>query len=225
MSGVFMPIFFILVAGGLFFTYVDPTYKSVQALIAENDRYDQALTKAKELQSARDGLLSRYNTFNDTDLERLQKMLPDQIDNVRLILDIESIAKQHGLTLDDFGFSGDSSESEGTTGATTQAGTPAPTQQVGAPAGFAPEASGVGGAGFSDGMVTSAAPGGPAPMYRSVGMTFTVEATYEEFISFMNDLERSLRIVDITSLSIDPSSDSGSTTYTYDIGINTYWLP
>jgi Tfp pilus assembly protein PilO len=66
-------------------------------LRAEEKTYDQALNQSRELQEIRDSLLSRYNTFSQQDIDRLKKLLPDHVDNVRLILDIDGIASKYNM--------------------------------------------------------------------------------------------------------------------------------
>lgn len=98
-------------AGGIFFFYTEPTYDSVKAAQGEIAQYDAALDKASELQKLKQSLLSRYNAFNPTDLDRLQKFLPDHVDNVRLILDLDSLAGRFGLGLQNVDVSGSSGQS------------------------------------------------------------------------------------------------------------------
>ena len=57
--------------------------------------------------------------------------------------------------------------------------------------------------------------------YEKVTITFTIVSSYQSFRNFLNDIERSLRIIDIRSLSFR-STDSGL--YEYSITIDTYWL-
>ncbi len=89
----------VVLAGGVFFWYTKPTYDSSQALRADIAQNDAALDKAAELQKLRQTLLSRFNTFNTADLDRLQKLLPDHVDNVRLILDLDKLAERQGIAL------------------------------------------------------------------------------------------------------------------------------
>ena len=92
-----LPILLIAVAVTLFFTYLDPTYARVSELRAEQATYDDALDRSKELIAVRDRLLDTYNNFSRDDLRRLERLLPDHVDSVRLIIDIDSIAAQYGL--------------------------------------------------------------------------------------------------------------------------------
>lgn len=89
----------VVLAGSIFFLYTKPTYDSSQEIRANIAQNDAALDKAAELQKLRQTLLSRFNTFDPTDLDRLQKLLPDHVDNVRLILDLDKLAERGGLAL------------------------------------------------------------------------------------------------------------------------------
>lgn len=100
----------IIAAAGIFFGYGNPTYRavtggselkeqSVRELKEEQSRYIDALNKTKEIEQARTGLLERYNRIPEEDRERIEKLLPDHIDSVRLIIDINNIAAQYGMSL------------------------------------------------------------------------------------------------------------------------------
>lgn len=98
------------VAGVIFFMYTRPTYDGVKVVKQEISQYDQALDKAAELQQLKQSLLSRYNAFNPTDVSRLHKLLPDHVDNVRLVLDLDNLAAQHGMALQNVVISNPGSE-------------------------------------------------------------------------------------------------------------------
>lgn len=89
----------VVLAGGIFFWYTKPAYDGIQEARAKIAQYDEALNKAAELQKLKQTLLSRFNTFNPTDLDHLQKLLPDHVDNVRLILDLDALAGHYGIAL------------------------------------------------------------------------------------------------------------------------------
>lgn len=104
MSKVLAPFLFFAISLGLFFTYIDPAYKGIQALQAQQMRLDQALTKAKEHREIREALAVQYMTISEKDRLRLLKLLPDSIDNVRLVIDIDTIASTYGLRVRNFTF-------------------------------------------------------------------------------------------------------------------------
>lgn len=103
MSRLIMPILLFIAAIGLFLVYTNPTYQDpstgIKGLSAQNKDFADALSKATELKKERDRLLSKRNTFTDENLARLKAMLPDNVDNIRLIIDINNVATRHGLSL------------------------------------------------------------------------------------------------------------------------------
>jgi Tfp pilus assembly protein PilO len=99
---MFKLIFSLLLVGsafGLFFGFVGPTYEAVQEKQAQVERYETALQKTREIQELKRTLLSRFNVFSGPNIDRLQKLLPDHVDNVRLVLDIDGIASRYGIRL------------------------------------------------------------------------------------------------------------------------------
>jgi Tfp pilus assembly protein PilO len=105
----FTPILFLIIAGAIFFWYINPAYLGLKTTLAKEAQLDSALTRSRELQGVRDQLLSRYNTFAPDDLTRLQKLVPDHVDNVRLILDLDSMASRYGMRVKDVVIEGDKS--------------------------------------------------------------------------------------------------------------------
>jgi Tfp pilus assembly protein PilO len=53
-------------------------------------------------------------------------------------------------------------------------------------------------------------------------VSFKVDSDYETFVSFLQDVEKSLRIVDVTDLTF--TAPDKSTNYDFGITIKTYWL-
>ena len=116
----------LVAAIGIFFLYTDPSYSQIQTLSAQNAQYDAALANATQLEQFKQTLLTRFNSFNPTDLKRLSTMLPDQVDNIRLILDLDNIAASHGMAMQNVNVSASASQSGNTTavGAITTAQQP-----------------------------------------------------------------------------------------------------
>ncbi|MDE2188768.1 MAG: hypothetical protein KGJ35_03525 [Patescibacteria group bacterium] len=179
----------IVLAIGIYFTYTSGQIDNLHKIQAVNDQYSAAITNAKKLISLRDSVLNQYNSISDLDKSRLDKIVPDNIDNVRLIIDISGIAARHGLTASGITTSADSKPNSSNTANSTP--------------------------GTRTGMSTSGAG------LSTVSVSFSVSTTYDNFISFLQDLERSLRILDITSITLS-ASDNG--VYTYGVTMNTYWL-
>jgi Tfp pilus assembly protein PilO len=185
-------IFLILVSIGVFFGYVSPTYsavtgnielkdQSIRELKEEEGRYIDALNKTKEIEQARTGLLEEFARMPENGRERLEKLLPDHIDSVRLIIDVNNISAQYGMALKNISLTE-----------------------------FEP----------SNAATASLSLGPATERFKSVGLKFSVEGAYDNFRSFLRDLEQSLRLVDIETISFSSREEL----YEYVISVLTYRL-
>jgi Tfp pilus assembly protein PilO len=103
MTSRILPIVLILVAIGLFFGYINPTYTgSVAALRKEIRSYDAALVAAEAYAKKEAELLAQQSAIPEEGRARIEAFLPDSVDNVQLILDLDSLAARSGLELSDF---------------------------------------------------------------------------------------------------------------------------
>jgi|SRR3989338_2211634 len=89
----------LIAAGGIFFFYTKPTYDGAGTVRGQISQYDAALQKAAELQQIKQALLAKFNALPETDKSRLKKLLPDHVDNVRLILDLDHMASRNQMAL------------------------------------------------------------------------------------------------------------------------------
>jgi Tfp pilus assembly protein PilO len=203
-----MPIILIGISVVVFFVLTNPIYTDIGSIKAQVASYDDALNNSKALAGARDVLTQKYNSINPDNLVKLQKLLPDNIDNIRLILEIEQIAVPYGMALKDVKYNATTSDTSGTSG------TSAPLGTVGIVQG--------GGTTQSDNK-----------SYGTWDLEFSTTGTYDNFLSFLKDLESNLRIVDISSIVFSSSgvdvsktatSSPSSESYDYSFKINTYWL-
>jgi Tfp pilus assembly protein PilO len=179
-----VPIILIVLAIGTYFTFTSGKIDEIKQVQVVNDGYKSAIKNADKLIDVRDEVLKSRDKITDEDIVRLDKMIPDNIDNVRLIIDVNGIAGRHGVTL---------------RGVRTSAGD---TKAAATPATGASRTTGV-------------------AALNPVTISFSVSTTYGNFIAFMQDIERSLRIMDISRISLN-STDNGI--YDYSVEIKTYWL-
>jgi Tfp pilus assembly protein PilO len=177
-----MPSILVIAAVGLFVVYTNPTYQATKTLQAQASAYDDALTKSQQLRAIRDQLLSRRNTFSADDVQKLREVLPDNVDNIRFIIDVNNIVARHNISLGNVQL--------GTIGGSSQ------TQQ------------------------SVASSGGSA--VGSVDIGFTINASYSDMLSFLGDVEHSVRLIDIQKLSFTAPSSGATTDYTFIV--RTYWL-
>ena len=182
---ILTPLILIIISFGVFFGYVDPNYRgtdvnspSVQSLQAEDGQYQSALNNSSKIRQQRDALTTKMENMTADQLSRLQELLPDNVDNIKLVIDMNNIAQNHSLVLKSVKLN-------------TSAGT------------------------------NPTALGASTAKYGTVGLSFTVTASYNDFQNFLTDLEKSLRLVDITDLSV---TGNNTNLYDFSVGLNTYWL-
>ncbi len=97
-----MRYFFLLILLGLslfaFSTYVKPHFTTTKALQTQIKEYNENLDTADKLKTSREELISRYNSIAKSDLDNLKTLLPDSVDNIRLIIQVDSLANRNGLS-------------------------------------------------------------------------------------------------------------------------------
>ncbi len=110
--GNLVSLILIITSIGLFFGYTDPLYTraemdpsgpGIKVLRGQVAEYNLAMEKAEELRKVRDDLAKRYNNFTEDQKAQLQKILPDNIDNIRLIIEVnDKIAQAFGMNIRNF---------------------------------------------------------------------------------------------------------------------------
>lgn len=183
---ILVPLIIVGVAGAIFFYFTDPVIDEIKTLRAEQGQLNNALENAKRLRQVKDDLLAVRNSFAPEDLEKMSKLLPDRIDNVRLIIDINGIAASYGMSIKNIKISAE--------------------EDV-------------------EGQISTVTVAVPQLKRRSLDFAFSVSGSYTTFKSFLADLARSLRVLDLNGLSFTPTA-IGSTgdAYIYQVELKTYWL-
>lgn len=201
MFKIALPLIFILgsILGFVFF--VNPQYKIAKENDAKLEKVNDALKKAAELRQYRDKLMIERGKISNVDLDRITKMVPDGVENIGLIIEMNNIARNKGMELlnptigASVGVNANQAGNQGSQGLQSQD----PALQTGLDTG----------------------PDGGT--YGSLSMTFSVNTTYEKFIDFLQELERSLRLVDVTDIKFSaPDPETNRTNF--DVTLKTYWL-
>ncbi len=94
-------IFLLLLIGlsiGTFVLVIGPRYTEVKAMRADVANFGSRLETAKKLKASREQLIARYNSISKVDLDNLKTLLPDSVDNIRLIIQLDSLATKNGLS-------------------------------------------------------------------------------------------------------------------------------
>jgi Tfp pilus assembly protein PilO len=96
---VLIPLIALIASGVIFFGPTRGAIEDTKPLTTKRTDLNEALVNARKIQEVRESLQNRYNAFKAEDLTRLQKMIPSHVDNVRLVIDINNMAAQYGMTL------------------------------------------------------------------------------------------------------------------------------
>jgi len=102
MSQVLVPLALLISAVGLYFSYISPTYDSlvqheafITRLEAAKGQYDTFLAKKSEL-------TGKNMSISKDSLANLEKIMPDEVDSVRFIIDLDAIARANGMSISEF---------------------------------------------------------------------------------------------------------------------------
>lgn len=175
---------FIVISIAIFFGFTNPRYQGVKVIRDEVARYDEALDRAKDLTALRDELNAKYSSFSPDEIDSLNTLLPDTIDTVRLIIDVNNIADRHNLTLLNISVAGGPDQNKNQ---------------------------------------NSGAIGPSGNDYGTIELSFNVSTTYDQFKTFLSDLERSMRLIDVKNISFGAAAEGTGLT-TYSVQAETYWL-
>ncbi|MBI2888600.1 MAG: type 4a pilus biogenesis protein PilO [Parcubacteria group bacterium] len=89
----------IAVSAAVFFLFTDPIYQETKALKQQISVLDETFSNSRRIQEVRDTLFGKFNAIPEADLARLEKILPNNVDNVKLILELDRIASQRGMDI------------------------------------------------------------------------------------------------------------------------------
>lgn len=109
------PLIFIALAAGLFFMVVNPQYLEVKELQEQIEANSSMITLATQLRDEQTKLQDKNKAISDDERQRLEKILPNTVDNVRLILDIDNIANDPalGISIKNIGITGEGDTENG----------------------------------------------------------------------------------------------------------------
>jgi len=98
-----IPAVLVLIAIGIFFVFTSPTYTGpVAEAKLEIKSLDSALAAAQEFSTQERNLKEERAALPVEGLERLNAFLPDNVNNIQLILDLDALAARSGVRLSNF---------------------------------------------------------------------------------------------------------------------------
>ncbi len=204
---ILLSIFFIISAGLVTFFITVPqfmcqdiscSFNGIKTLKENQAAYAAALSSAENLESKRSLLTEKYNSVSGEDRQRLEALLPNNADNIKLVLELETLAKRYGILIESPKLETQIDNAKSNAGSNS-------TGQV------------IRG---SNNNVPASLP------YGSFTLDFTVRASYENVKALVGDIEKNLRLIEPVSIVIRvPGSEENSKNAkkypegTYDITI------
>lgn len=88
----------IIVCIATFFLVIKPRYDNLKDTRDQVSSYNSSLSTAEQLRVSRDELVAKYNNIPKADLDSLKTLLPDSVDNIRLIIQLDSIATKNNMS-------------------------------------------------------------------------------------------------------------------------------
>ncbi|MEX0935025.1 MAG: hypothetical protein WDZ70_01735 [Candidatus Paceibacterota bacterium] len=112
MSKYLTPSILIIISIAVFFFFIKPTYSRVGESQVEEERFNELLSRTNELRDLRDDRLEEFNSLDANDVDRLTKFLPDNVDNIKLLIELDGIATRHGMVVRDVSFANQEEEGQ-----------------------------------------------------------------------------------------------------------------
>lgn len=195
----------ILIAASIafFIFFTKPNWEKLTANRIEVEKLNVAQGNAKKLKIRIKSLLDVKNAITVTDLEKIKKMIPNNVENVKLIIDFDNMLQS---LITEKGTANLYKSTNGSDSGKISIDNPKITQS------------------------TAVVDGSFDALQLGVAdFSFTVSLTYDDFMDFLKRIETSTRIFDVESITFSTPSTVGGTNpneivYTFNVGLKTYWL-
>lgn len=129
-----LPLLAIFISIGIFFAYINPTWTgTIAAVKAQIAQDDHSLAMADQYTAQLATLTASKNAMDTNSLQRLQAFLPDSVNNVAIILDLNALAARSNLSLKSINVNtaqSDSTSQSGTSGPDASGAAFSPTSSV-----------------------------------------------------------------------------------------------
>lgn len=171
---------YIILGLAIGYLFVYPSWNEIAVLQTEKAGFEESLRVISDIENKKNELAAQYNKISEADRKNIDTVLPDSLNFVKLISEIDTVAGKQGISIDNIG----SRETDPAVGA-------------------------------------SIAEAQPQKPFSSAIISFSFTSSYDRFNTFMDSLEKSLRILDVKSVKIT-TLPGGQ--YNYTVDLETYWL-
>jgi len=177
----------ICICVAIYIFYIKPTGEDLKVLMDTKSQYDTVLASSIKLKNERDKVNAEYRTILPENIDRLNKMIPDNFNPVLFANELSFLASKYGMLVKDFKVDEAKVDTR-----------EAIINQI------------------------------ELKPYKTFTVTFRVTGAYSQFESFLADIEKSLRIIDVVGLGLRSVSGQGGgsvgNSYEYSLEVKTYSL-
>src|SRR3989344_4258239 len=89
----------LLISGGVAFMYITPKYDAIMSLRSNNSELSAAHVKAKDIDNISKDLSEKMRELPPDGLERLERLLPVNFDELRFVNNLQGIGERNGLKI------------------------------------------------------------------------------------------------------------------------------
>lgn len=104
--GLFSQIVTVLLAIGIAFFYIEPTFNEIGKMQDDMALYQQEREKVDAVNTQLSALVSGLNSVEESDQRKLVNYIPDEVDPIAVPRLLQIIANQAGLLFNSFGYDG-----------------------------------------------------------------------------------------------------------------------
>ena len=102
----------IAVCIGAYFVYIKPMTVDIKVHSLKKEEYSNVLNRVKEITEKRDSILADYESIPQTDIDRLNKIIPEKLNSVLLLNDLSVLGAKYGISIKDFKVTDNNSNSD-----------------------------------------------------------------------------------------------------------------
>jgi len=205
-------IVFVALTALVTWQYFMPVFDKVSSLREDLKAWQGKLDDTQALSRKLESLKKKYDTMSD-EIERVSQAVPAGEDTPGLLVQLEQLASQNGLILNNVSFAVQDTKKAKKTTVVTGEG-PLPVSSTGTASGALPTAQ------------KSAMPAG----VKIMTVDLSLSGAQNSFKAFLSALEDNLRIMDVTTIdfagkgsSSEVGTSSGSSSQDFKISLDTYF--
>jgi phosphate/sulfate permease len=93
------PIFSVIIALMVFLFVTKPIFGGIQVIQDDTEKYSTAVEQATKLNNKLTSFITQMNGFSTIEKERLNALVPSEIDEVKVLADLKDLTQKHNMLL------------------------------------------------------------------------------------------------------------------------------